>query len=57
MGAGTTDHVALGTTMTKYLERMCKSNEQILKLTELIAKSEQAAAQMDPDEIFKKISE
>ena len=57
MGAAATDHVTLGTTMTKYIERMCKSNEQILKLAELISKSEQASASVDPDELFKKISE
>jgi|TARA_R110001583_G_scaffold180885_1_gene338043 hypothetical protein len=57
MGASSTDHAAIGTTMTKYLERMCKSNEQVLRLAELIAKSEQMEANVDPEEIFNKISE
>ena len=57
MGAAATDHVALGTTMTKYIERMCKSNEQILKLAELITKSEQAESKIDADDLFKQISD
>lgn len=57
MSASAADHLALGTTMTKYLERMCKSNEQILKLAEMIDKSEQAEANINPDDIFSKISE
>lgn len=50
------DHVTLGTIMTKYLERMCKSNAQILSLAELIAKAEQQAAQVDSEDLFSKIN-
>ena len=57
MGAAATDHVTLGTTMTKYIERMCKSNEQILKLAELITKSEQAESKIDANDLFKQISD
>ena len=31
------DHMQVGPIMAKYLERMCKSNEQILKLIELVS--------------------
>lgn len=57
MGSSATDHAALGTTMTKYLERMCKSNDQILSLAELITKAEQQEAKVNPDDLFNKILE
>tara|TARA_R100000808_G_C2155541_1_gene168575 strand:- start:2474 stop:2842 length:369 start_codon:yes stop_codon:yes gene_type:complete len=55
MQTGTAEHVTLGSTLTKYIERMCKSNEQILRLAELIAKSEEKAQQIDPDDLFNQI--
>ena len=57
MGAGSSDHVALGGTMSKYLERMSKSNDQILKLAELIQKAELAETRVDPNDLFDQISE
>jgi hypothetical protein len=47
-------HTSLGSIMSKYLERMSKSNDQILKLAELIAK-EETNDQISPDDIFNKI--
>ena len=55
MGSSAADHASLGTTMTKYLERMCKSNEQILTLADLINKAEQQKAKVNPDDLFDKI--
>lgn len=55
MGSGSGDHLSLGTTLTKYLERMNKSNEQLLKLAELISKSEASHAVIDADDIFSQI--
>jgi len=55
MQSGTAEHVNLGSTMAKYLERMNKSNEQILRLAELIAKAEQQSSRIDPDELFSQI--
>ena len=49
------NHAMFGTIMSKYLERMAKSNDQIIKLAELISSQEQSA--YDPDEIFRKIGE
>ena len=49
-------HSMMGGTAAKYLERMCKSNDQILRLAELIAKAEEATATINPDEIFSKIT-
>ena len=57
MGGGSSDHVTLGATMTKYLERMSKSNDQILKLAELIQKSEMNDIKVDPNDLFSKISD
>jgi len=56
MQSSTGDHAALGSIMSKYLERMCKSNDQILKLAELIAKEEAESSRIDPDDVFSKIS-
>ena len=50
------DHVAVGSIMVKYLERMCKSNEQILKLADLIAREESKATKIDADDMFAEIS-
>ena len=51
-----TNHSMFGPLMSKYLERMCKSNDQILKLAELIAKEDQSTT-ISPDDIFNKINE
>lgn len=50
-----TNHLQFGTLMAKYLERMSKSNDQILKLAELIAKEQEKAETVSDDEIFSKI--
>ena len=55
MQGGTSEHISLGTTMSKYLERMCKSNEQILRLAELITKAEEKEASIDSDDLFAQI--
>ena len=49
------NHAMFGPTMAKYIERMSKSNDQILRLAELIAKSEVSESVINPDEIFDKI--
>ena len=48
-------HTSLGSIMCKYLERMSKSNDQILKLAELIAKEEENN-EISSDDIFNKIT-
>ena len=55
MGSGSADHLSLGPTLTKYLERMNKSNEQLLKLSELMSKSEAAHNAINADDIFSQI--
>tara|TARA_Y100000034_G_C6800749_1_gene359156 strand:+ start:313 stop:672 length:360 start_codon:yes stop_codon:yes gene_type:complete len=49
------NHSMFGPIMSKYLERMAKSNDQILRLAELIAKEEQSP--INPDDIFNKIKD
>jgi len=50
------NHVQLGSIISKYLERMSKSNDQILRLAELIAKEEQGSDEMSADDIFKEMN-
>ena len=57
MGQSAADHASLGTVMSKYLERMCKSNDQILTLADLINKAEEKESKVDPDDLFGKILE
>jgi len=54
-GQNALTHETIGSTMSKYLERMCKSNEQILRLAELIHKAEEKAGKIDSDELFNEI--
>ena len=51
------EHISLGPILNKYLERMSKSNEQLLKLADLIAKAEERSSKIDPDDLFSKITE
>ena len=57
MSGTSTDHSAIGGILTKYLERMCKSNDQILQLADLINKAESSESKIDTEEIFSKISQ
>ena len=56
MQGGVNEHMNIGSVMSKYMERMSKSNDQILKLAELIAKEEEKAETISEDEIFGKIN-
>ena len=42
-------HALYGTTMTKYLERMSKSNDQLVKLAELMQRSDTEIVEEDVD--------
>jgi arginine decarboxylase-like protein len=48
------NHNILGPVIAKYLERMSRANDQILKLAELIAREEEI--DINPDSIFDSIS-
>lgn len=55
MSQGTTEHATLGSTLTKYLERMNKANDQLLKLAEIMAKSEDDFNKINADDLFDQI--
>ena len=57
MSGGVNEHMNIGAIMSKYLERMGKSNEQLLKLAEIIARAEQENNKIDPDDLFSQIKE
>lgn len=57
MGQSSTDHISMGSTLVKYLEKMTKSNQQLLELSALISKDEEQLANIDPDDIFNRIGE
>ena len=56
MQGGINEHMNIGAIMSKYIERMSKSNDQILKLAELIAKEEEKEETISDDDIFSKIN-
>jgi hypothetical protein len=53
---GQSEHVNVGPIMVKYLERMTKANEQLLKLAEIIKSTQDEEEKVTPDDIFSKIS-
>ena len=55
MQGGINEHMNIGAIMSKYIERMSKSNDQILKLAELISKEEEKSEAVSDDDIFSKI--
>lgn len=56
MQGGVNEHMNIGSIMSKYLERMSKSNDQILKLAELISKEEEKSAEVSVEDIFDQIN-
>ena len=57
MSQGTTEHATLGSTLSKYLERMNKANDQMIKLAEIISKSENEHNAINSDDLFSRIQE
>ena len=50
------EHAAHGKTMATFIERMSKANDQLLKLAELISRSDPENQPIDPEEVFGQIS-
>jgi len=50
-----TEHAVHGRTISSYIERMSKANEQLIKLAELVARAEAAADTINPEDLFDKI--
>jgi len=57
LGKTSEDHVILGGVLVKYLEKMTKSNQQLIDLSILISKDEEAAEQINSEDLFKEIEE
>jgi hypothetical protein len=56
VGDKSTEHAVHGKTIATYIERMSKANDQLIRLAELVSKSEQPDTnEIDPEEMFKKI--
>lgn len=53
-----TEHAIHGKMLSTYIERMSKANDQLIKLSELIAEAEAVKSNdvIDPEEMFRKIS-
>lgn len=50
-----TEHAVHGRTIATFLERMSKSNDQLIKLAELIAKAQGNDETINPEEMFEQI--
>jgi len=50
-----TEHAVHGKSLSSYIEKMSKANDQLIRLAELVSKSERANDVIDPDEMFKRI--
>jgi len=46
------DHLLKGPILAKYIERMSRANDQILKLAELIEKAQTDGEKINPDDIY-----
>tara|TARA_R110001599_G_scaffold33813_1_gene108754 strand:+ start:456 stop:812 length:357 start_codon:yes stop_codon:yes gene_type:complete len=55
MTGGLNDHIQVGPQIAKYIERMNKANDQLIKLAEIISKEEEKSSAINPDDIFKQI--
>lgn len=56
-GNDSTQHAVHGKTIATFLERMSRSNEQLLKLADLIAAERANEGRIDPDAMFDQISQ
>ncbi|HBQ60431.1 MAG TPA: hypothetical protein DD671_12625 [Balneolaceae bacterium] len=55
LSGSTADHVQVGGQLAKYIERMNKANDQLIKLAEMISKEEERANSVSSDDLFKEI--
>ena len=49
------EHAVHGKTISTYIERMSKANDQLIRLAELIAKAERSSDEINPEEMFERI--
>jgi len=57
MSKGSTDHIALSSTLTKYLEKMSKANQQLIELSTLISKDDEENVELDREKLFNEIED
>lgn len=55
VGSKTTEFAVHGKTLTGFIERMSRANDQLIKLADLIAAAESKDEEIDPDEMFERI--
>lgn len=55
-GTASTEYAVHAKTMASFLERMSRSNDQLIKLAELISRSDHADGPIDSDDMFSRIS-
>lgn len=51
-----TEHAIHGKTLASYIEKMSKANDQLIRLAELISKTEKTSNEINPDDMFKQIN-
>jgi hypothetical protein len=51
-----TEHAIHGKSMSSYIERMSKANDQLIKLAELIDKADKKNEEIDAEDLFEKIN-
>jgi hypothetical protein len=51
-----TEHAVHAKSMTSYLERMAKSNDQLIRLAELIADADKKSQAIDPNSMYEEIN-
>ena len=50
------NHNIHGLQMAKYLERMCKSNDQLLRLAEILERATRESTEINSDDVFDEIN-
>lgn len=51
-----TEHAIHGKSLSSYIEKMSKANDQLIRLAELIAKADKPNDEIDAEDMFKKIN-
>lgn len=51
-----TEHAIHGPNIAKYLERMSKANDQLIKLAEMLTAAQEQDEKVDPDSLFEQIA-
>jgi hypothetical protein len=51
-----TEHAIHGKSLSSYIEKMSKANDQLIRLSELITKADKSNDEIDAEDMFKKIN-